>query len=81
MNIDVSTNFKKQLPVIIVGSLTLIATLSWNDAIKALIDKYIPPEYKNSENAWFKVLYAFVLTSIVIIIISIIYAVSAVQNN
>lgn len=81
MNIDVSTNFKKQLPVIVVGSLTLISTLSWNDAIKALIDKYIPPEYKNSENAWFKVLYAFVLTSIVIIIISIIYAVSAVQNN
>ncbi len=80
MNIDVATNFKKQLPVIIVGSLTLIATLSWNDAIKAIIDKYIPPEYKNSENAWFKVLYAFILTCIIIIIISVILGISTQQT-
>ena len=65
-------NFKKQVPTIIVGSLTLIATLAWNEAIKSLIDKYVPPEYKDSQNAWYKVFYAFILTTIIVIVIGVI---------
>lgn len=72
VDLGITSNLKKQMPTIIVGSLTLIASLAWNDAIKAIIDKYVPPEYKNSQNALYKTLYAFILTCIIIIVISVI---------
>lgn len=68
----IGTNLKQRLPLIIIGSLTLIATLAWNGAINALIDQYAPPEYKSATNAKAKFIYSFVLTVIIIIIISII---------
>ena len=68
----VNSTLRKQMPTIIVGSLTLIATLAWNDAFRALIDQYIPEKYRNGKNAWFKILYALILTTIIVIIISII---------
>jgi hypothetical protein len=77
MPTKVSSNIQKQMPTIIVGSLTLMASLAWNDSFKALIDQYVPDQYKNSKNAWFKVLYSFILTSVIIIVISIILAYSS----
>lgn len=67
-----SDNFKKQMPTIIIASLTLTASLAWNDGFKALIDQYVPAQYRNAANAWLKVAYAFVLTAIIIFIITII---------
>ncbi|ARF09973.1 hypothetical protein Indivirus_6_39 [Indivirus ILV1] len=72
VDIGFTGRLKKQMPTIIIGSLTLIASLAWNDAIKAIIDKYVPPEYKNSQNAWYKIFYAFILTCIIVIVISVI---------
>jgi len=72
----VSNNIQKQLPAIIVGSLTLTASLAWNDSFKALIDQYVPDQYKNGKNAWFKMLYAFILTLVIVLVISIILAYS-----
>ena len=69
---DVGNNMKNKMPVIIIGSLTFIAGLAWNNAFNALIDNYIPKEYRDRNNAWFKVLYAFILTTIIIVIISLI---------
>ncbi len=69
---EIQNNLKNRMPTIIIGSLSLIAGLAWNDAFKALIDQYIPEKYKNKTNAWFKMLYAFILTVIIIIVISIV---------
>lgn len=69
---EIHNNVKTRMPTIIIGSLTLIAGLAWNDAFKALIDYYVPEKYKNKTNAWFKLFYAFILTVIIIIAISIV---------
>ena len=76
MPTNVSSNIRKQMPTIIIGSLTLIASFAWNDGFKALIDQYVPDEYKKGRNAWFKILYAFILTTIVILVISLILSFS-----
>ena len=65
-----TNTIKEKVPLIMIASLTLIATLAWNEAFKSLIDQYIPEEYKNTSNAWFKVLYAFVLTLVIVIVMS-----------
>lgn len=67
---DIKSNLKSKMPIIIIGSLTFIAGLAWNDAFTALIDNYIPKEYLSAHNAWFKIAYAFTLTVIIIIVIS-----------
>lgn len=67
----IGSNLKKRLPTIVVGSLTLIAGIAWNNGFKALIDQYIPPEYSSSRNVKIKFFYALLLTIIIIIIISI----------
>lgn len=69
---DIKDNMQKKLPTIIIGSLTLIAGLAWNEAFTALINQYVPEKYKNGKNAWFKILYAFILTLIIIIAITLI---------
>ena len=70
--LQISTNLKKQMPMIIVGSMTLVATLAWNSAFNSLIDQYVPEKYRSGKNAWFKILYAITLTMIVILITSVI---------
>ena len=67
-----TNHIKKRLPLILIASLTLIATLAWNEAFKSLIDQYIPEKYRSTSNAWVKVLYAFILTLIIIMVMSMI---------
>jgi len=69
---NAANNVKSRLPMIIIGSLTLIASLSWNDAFQSLINQYVPEEYRGTKNAWVKVLYAFVLTLVIIMVMSVI---------
>lgn len=71
MPLSLIKDVKSKMPTIIIGSLTLIAGLAWNDAFKAIIDYYVPVQYKNSANVWFKTFYAFILSTIIIILISI----------
>ena len=59
-----------QMSTLIFGALAVTVSLAWSNAINALIDYYIPEKYANNKNAWFKVLFAFILT---IIILSIMY--------
>ncbi len=66
------SNLRERLPAIIIGSLSLIAGLVWNDAFNAIINKYVPSEYRSADNAKVKFIYALCLTIAVIIIISII---------
>lgn len=67
---SIKNNVKTKMPVIIISSLTFIAGLAWNNAFIALIDYYVPKEYVDKNNAWYKVLYAFTLTTVIIIAIS-----------
>ena len=68
----VKSNIFKFLPSIIIGSLTLIAGWSWNSAFEALINSYIPEETRTTHNAWIKILYAFILSVIIVIAIALI---------
>lgn len=65
------SNVKDRLGTIVIGSLTLIAGLVWNEAFNAIINNYVPVEYRSANNAKVKFIYAFVLTIVVIIIISV----------
>lgn len=67
---NAADNVRSKLPTIIIGSLTLVASLSWNDAFQSLINQYVPEEYRGTKNAWIKVLYAFVLTLVIIVVMS-----------
>lgn len=60
------SELKKQFPVIMIGALTLIASLAWNDVIVSIIDRYIPED--KHKNAMYKLFYASVLTFIIIVI-------------
>jgi len=66
----VKGNVAKYLPSIIIGSLTLVAGLSWNSAFESLINSYVPAESLKTHNAWFKILYAFILSIIIVIAIA-----------
>lgn len=57
----------EKLPELIIGALTLVAGLAWNDAISGIINYYLP---QNKEaNVWYKLLYAFILTIIIVFLI------------
>ena len=70
--LTVKTNMRQKLPAIVIGSLTLIAGLTWNDAFTAVINKYVPAQYRAADNARAKLIYAFCLTIAIIIAITII---------
>lgn len=57
---------KKQFPIIIIGALTLVASLAWNDAITAIIDRYIPED--KHKNAMYKLFYALLITFMIFVI-------------
>ncbi len=69
---NVASNVKARLPMIIASSLSLIAGLAWNSFFNSIINYYVPNEYRVKYSAWIKVAYAFLLTSIIIIVINII---------
>ena len=69
---DVKNDISKQLPSIVIGSLTLVAGLAWNNAIQASINYYVPEKYRETNVVFAKICYAFILTMIIIAIIGII---------
>jgi len=81
MNIGFTTEFKERVPTIITASLTLTAALAWNDAIKTLIDTYVPQYLRAKENAFIKLLYAFIITIIIIMVISVLLSFSIAQEK
>ena len=68
----IKKNLSTRLPEIIIGSLTLVAALAWNDAFQSLINYYVPEKYKGKSNVWVKLLYSLALTIVIIIVISVI---------
>ena len=67
---NISLGLKEKLPAIVIGSLTLIAGLTWNDAFNSLINRYVPVQYRQADNVKVKVLYAFFLSIVIVVIIS-----------
>ena len=65
-----SNQITQKLPEIVIGSLTLIAGLAWNDAFSTMITHYYPTG-TSSGSYLFKFLYALILTIIFIIIIAV----------
>ena len=65
-----------KIPDMIVGSLTLVAALTWNDVIKELINYYTPEKYQYNKqsNPWIKFAYAAILSIIIVIIITLLIA-------
>jgi hypothetical protein len=59
-----TSEIKKQTIGYIVGAFGFIAALAWNDAIKALIDRI----YESGDGLVGQVLYAVIVTLIVVII-------------
>lgn len=73
---EITVEMADRLPTLIIGALTLVAALAWNDSIKTLIDYYLPPSTLGLGNAWAKILYAIIVSLIVIVFISIVVSVS-----
>jgi hypothetical protein len=65
----IGSTLKQRIPLILIAALTLVAVLSWNESANALINQYIPPEYSKSTNVKYKLLYSFLLTVTIVIII------------
>jgi hypothetical protein len=66
---SVTHNLKNETPYILVGSLILIAGLAWNEAFKTLID-YIAPASLTSRHVWYKIIYAALLTVVIVFVIT-----------
>lgn len=64
-------DIENKLPPIIIGSFMLVAGLAWNDAVISAINYYVPENYRNSDNVLYKFLYAFCMSIIIIIMISV----------
>lgn len=68
----VTSNVYKYMPTFIVSALLLLVAGAWNTTIQTTIDTYIPLSETNKRNAWAKILYAFVLSVVIVIIIALI---------
>ncbi len=69
------SNPQFQSSALIVGSIALVVSLAWNNAITSLIDQYIPEKYSQSKNAWMKVAYAIIMTFLAIILVKTFFSV------
>jgi large-conductance mechanosensitive channel len=67
-NTPIYKSVGKQIVVIIIGSLSLMASLAWNEAVKATIDHYYPNNL-NKNNFLQKILYAVILSTLIIVIV------------
>jgi hypothetical protein len=67
----ITRNLSTRTPEIIIGSLSLIAGLAWNNAFIAVIDYYFPGS-QSASGYLFKFLYAVIITILFIVLISLI---------
>jgi intracellular septation protein A len=67
-----STSISGQIKVyaLVAGAIVVTLSLAWNNAITALINKYIPEQYADSNNAWVKLAYALGLTMLTLGIVN-----------
>ncbi len=65
-------NMKTQVPLLIITSLSIVIAFAWDGAIKAYIDYYTPEDLKKDNTPYIKLIYAIVITIIMIIIITVI---------
>jgi Family of unknown function (DUF5654) len=63
---DVASTFKENFLKFVVGALSFIVSLGWNEAFKSVIAKYYPLK-KNSVMA--KIIYAFIMTCFLVFIL------------
>jgi predicted secreted protein len=67
-NLTAYGSIRTQLPLIIIGSLSLMASLAWNEAIKSVIDHYYP-DNSTQDNYVRKIIYATIISIIMILVI------------
>lgn len=77
---DITANLTSRLPTIMISSMTLVAGLAWNEAFKQLIDNYAPAALKGSQNVWYKMLYALIVTIAIVVVISFVTFISSTAN-
>jgi hypothetical protein len=63
---EVASTFKENFLKFVMGALTLVVSLGWNEAFKAVIAKYYPLK-KDSIGA--KFIYAFIMTCFLVFIL------------
>ena len=61
----VRSEVKQKIATYIMAGLGLIVSLAWNEAIKSLIEKYFP--LAGGDGAFAKLLYALILTILVVV--------------
>ena len=62
---EIKEEFKEKIATLILGGLTLVAALSWNEAIKSLIETIFP---KKSSELIGKFIYAIIITIFIVIV-------------
>jgi len=62
----IRSEIKQKVGTYILAGLGLIVSLAWNEAVKSLIEKYFP--LAGGDGAFAKVLYALILTAVVVVI-------------
>jgi hypothetical protein len=65
-------NFRTKMAELIINALLLVAAFAWASAFESLINYYVPEKYRNANNAYYKLFYAFCLSLLVLIIISVV---------
>ena len=73
---SLKNEFFEILPQLLGGALMIVTALSWNDAMRSVIDYYVPENISKSENVWWKVAYAFILTIFMVTLTLVLYYVS-----
>lgn len=77
--ISTKNTIRDQIPLLIIGSLTLVLTLQWNNVITSLINEYIPVEETNSTRQ--RIISTLILTIIVFILIAIVNGIASFFKN
>ena len=77
--ISTKNTIRDQIPLLIIGSLTLVLTLQWNNVITAIINEYIPIEENDSMRN--RIVSTLILTIIIFILIAIVNGIASIFKN
>lgn len=65
-----SENVINQLPLLMVTGLSIVVALAWDGAVKAYINYYAPRDLRKSKNPLISLIYAIIITVIILITIT-----------
>jgi C4-dicarboxylate transporter len=65
---EVVVEFRKEIKTLILSAFGFVAALAWNDAIKSLIETYVP-----TESGWIYMVLKAVIVTLVVVVITYIF--------